>query len=118
MSDNLYWDLPGSSIKDSETIHDALDRIAKRIDNKILIGDVEPIITITNAFQYDNQIITHNGLAFMARIRNNPNIDINSLKGDFIEINEYEMKYINRLVSKKVVELGNERIRNLKEKLR
>ena len=118
MSDKLYWDLPGSSIRDSETIHDALDRIAKRIDNKILIGDVEPIITITNVFQYDNQIITHNGLAFMARIRNNPNIDINSLKGDFIEINEDEMKYINRLVSKKVVELGNARIRNLKEKLR
>lgn len=34
MSDNLYWGLPGGNIKDSETIHMAINRIAKNV-NKI-----------------------------------------------------------------------------------
>ena len=94
MSDKLYWGLPGGSVKNDETIHMTLNRIAKNINKDIVIGDVEPISKITIIFNYKDKTIQHEGLAFMVRARNN--IDFSNVPGDFIEVDEEELNYINR----------------------
>lgn len=46
MSDILSWGLPGGSVKDTETINQALNRIAQSINSDIIIGNVEPVSLI------------------------------------------------------------------------
>ena len=109
MSDILCWGLPGGSVKDTETINQALNRIAQSINNNIIICDVEPVTLIENIFNYGNRKYTHHGMGFIARIKNKYIIDNKKLTGDFIEVNEEEFSYINRLASKKVVEIFKSR---------
>lgn len=116
MSDNLYWDLPGGSIKDDETINQSLVRIAKTIDPKILIGNVEPVITIENKFEYNGQTKIHQGIGFIARLRNNAKINNKVLIGDFIDINDEEIEFINRNASKKIVEFFRARYKEINKK--
>lgn len=114
VADTLYWGLPGGSIRCDETVHMALNRISKSINKDIIIGDVEPVATIENIFSHDNEKYTHYGLAFMARIRNKNQTNINNLMGDFIKLNKKEISYIKRLASKRVIELFMNRFKNIK----
>jgi len=114
VADTLYWGLPGGSIRGDETVHMALNRISKSIDENIIIGDVEPVATIENVFSYESEKYTHYGLAFMARIRNKNDTNINNLMGDFIKLNEKEIGYIKRFASKRVIELFRDRFKSIK----
>lgn len=109
MSDILCWGLPGGSVKDTETINQALNRIAQNVNKNIVIGDVEPVTLIENNFKYGNKKFVHHGMGFIARIRNKYIIDNKELTGSFIDINDDEFYYINRLASKKVVEIFKNR---------
>lgn len=55
-------------------------------------------------------------MGFIARIRNKYVIDNKKLIGDFIEINDEEFSYINRLASKKVVEIFKNRFDDIIKK--
>lgn len=55
MSDILSWGLPGGSVKDTETINQALNRIAQNINKNIIIGDVEPVTLIESIFNYGDE---------------------------------------------------------------
>lgn len=83
MSDILSWGLPGGSVKDTETINQALNRIAQNINKNIIIGDVEPVTLIENIFNYGDEKFVHHGMGFIARIRNKYVIDNKKLIGDF-----------------------------------
>lgn len=113
MSDILCWGLPGGSIKDNETINQAVKRIAKNINKDIIIGDVEAVTLIENKFRYGNQEFIHYGMGFIARIRNKEIINANKLTGNFIEVTDEEISYINRLASKKVVEIYKKRYKEI-----
>lgn len=114
MSDNLYWDIPGGSVKDNETIYMALNRIAKSVDNNIILGNVEPVILIENVFNYkENKVMKHYGLVFMGRVRNFEKINCLDLTGNFIDITNEELKYINRTATKKAVHLFLERFEKI-----
>lgn len=109
MSDILCWGLPGGSIKDDETINQAINRISKNVDKDIIIGDIEPITLIENKFNYKKDSYIHYGMGFIARIRNKYAISQDKLTGSFIEINNEELSYINRLASKKMMEIFKKR---------
>ena len=116
MSDILSWGLPGGSVKNTETINQALNRIAQNINKDIIIGDVEPVTLIENVFNYVDEKFVHHGMGFIARIRNKYVIDNKKLIGDFIEITDEEFSYINRLASKKVVEIFKDRFDDIMRK--
>lgn len=113
MSDILCWGLPGGSIKDDETINQAINRISKNIDKNIVIGDIEPITLIENKFNYNSESYIHYGMGFIARVRNKQEIQQDKLTGNFIEINNEELSYINRLASKKMMEIFKKRYREI-----
>lgn len=116
VADSLFWGLPGGSIKDNETINQALDRIAKKICPNIKIGNVEPVTQIENQFTYAHQTIRHYGLGFMARIRNKEKIDTESLTGNFIDINKEEISFIRSSSSKKIIDVFQSRYKELNKK--
>ena len=116
MSDILCWGLPGGSVKDTETINHALNRITQNINRNIIIGYVEPVTLIENVFNYCEDKFVHYGMDFIARIRNKYVIDNKKLIGDFIEITDEEFSYINRLASKKVVEIFKDRFDDIMRK--
>lgn len=116
MSDILCWGLPGGSVKDTETINQAVNRIAQSVNKDIIIGDVEPVTLIENVFNYGKEKYIHYGMGFISRIRNKSIIDTKKLTGDFIEVNKEEFEYINRLASKKVVEIFKNRFAEIVKK--
>ncbi len=118
MSDILEWGLPGGSIKDDETIKSALNRLTKNINENLLIDCVEPELIIKNTYNYGADIIEHIGLGFIAKIRSLNNVDIKKIPGDFIQVNENEMKYVNRNASKELVRIFLKRYKELTVKLK
>ncbi|MCL2327201.1 MAG: HAD-IA family hydrolase [Bacteroidetes bacterium] len=116
MSDKLYWDLPGGSIKDNETINQAINRIAKGIESQIIIDNVEPVAIIENEFKYKNQETYHVGIGFMAKIRNKKNINIKALPGDFIDANDEEISFFSRIACKKILEMFTNRYKEIQQK--
>lgn len=101
MSDSLTWGLPGGSIRDNESFNQAIMRLAQNINKNMLIGNVEPIAYIENNFKYNSKVKKHLGVGFIARVRNLSELNLERVPGGFIEVNEEELKYINRLASKK-----------------
>lgn len=116
MSDILCWGLPGGSVKDTETINQALNRIAQNIEKNIILCDVEPVTLIENIFNYKNKKFIHYGMGFIARVRNKYTIDTKKLTGSFLEVNKEEFSFINRLASKKVVEIFKNRFSEISNK--
>lgn len=95
--------MPGGSVKNTETINQALNKIVQNINKDIIIGDVEPVTLIENVFNYGDEKFVHHGMGFIAWIRNKYVIDNKKLIGDFIEITDEEFSYINRLQAKKLL---------------
>lgn len=118
MSNTLSWGLPGGSIRNNESFNQAITRLAKNISNDILIGNVEPITYVENEYKYKDRKKTHYGLGFIARVRNLKDIDLGKIPGGFINVNKEEFKYINRLASKKMVELFMKRYSEIVDKSR
>lgn len=114
VADTLYWGLPGGSIRDDETVHMAINRISKSIDDNIIIGDVEPLAIIENVFNHESEKYSHIGIAFMARIRNKSQTNINNLIGDFIKPDKSELEFVKRFASKRVIELFIKRFKDIK----
>ena len=103
MGKSLSWELPGSSIKIDETVFETIRRVSKNLAYNIEIGDLEPISRINNIYRYDEEKVVHQGLVFIARLRNEKEIDKTILKGRFIEIDEEEIKFIGREASQNIL---------------
>ncbi len=116
MSDKLCWGLPGGSVKDTETVNQAINRIAQSIISNVEVGYVEPVTSIENIYKYNKEKFVHYGIGFIARIRNKYVVDNKKLVGSFIDINDEEISYVNRLASKKVVEIFKNRFEEIVEK--
>lgn len=117
IQDTLYWSLPGGSIRNGEDIHMSVNRIANNLiknsgTDKISLGEIEPVSFIQNTFKYKNDIITHHGLAFTARVRNKKNIKIDETVGSFVKLNEEEISRINRYANKEVAKLCFKKFKN------
>ena len=113
IQDDLFWSLPGGSIKKNEEIHAAIRRISEKIpagQEKISIGEIEPIAFITNDFKYKDESYSHYGFAFVARLRNKNKINIDDSIGSLVFPSEEEIKKINRFANKEVVKLAIKRI--------
>ncbi|OGO83829.1 MAG: hypothetical protein A2Y18_03605 [Clostridiales bacterium GWD2_32_19] len=111
MQDKLFWSIPGGSIYKNENIHNAIKRTSEKISKQIKIGEVEPIAYIKNKFIYDSQEYEHNGLAFIARIRNKEDINKRNLTGSFVEVTEEELESINRFANREVVRIFEKRFK-------
>ncbi len=117
MSDILEWGLPGGSIKNDETINEAINRIAKEINENIIIDNIEPISMIENNYKYLNSEYIHYGLGFIARVRKTKNkVDIKKLTGNFISITPEEYKFVNRKASKIMLQKFEERYKDIIDK--
>lgn len=116
MSNTLSWGLPGGSIESSESFNQAITRLSKKINENILIGNVEPITYIENEYKYKDKNKIHYGLGFIARVRNIKDLKLDKTPGGFINVNKTEAKYINRLASKKMVELFLKRFSEIVDK--
>lgn len=116
MSNTLSWGLPGGSIESDESFNQAITRLSKNISENILIGNVEPITYIENEYKYKDKKKIHYGLGFIARVRNLKELKLDKIPGGFINVNKGEFKYINRLASKKMVELFLKRYSEIVDK--
>lgn len=116
MADSLTWGLPGGSIRSNESFNQAIMRLAQNVDKNILIGNVEPIAYIENEFLYNSKKKKHFGLGFIARVRNVNELNIEKVPGGFVEVNHEEIEYVNRLASKKMVQLFIERFSEIMSK--
>ena len=115
VQDELYWSLPGGSVRTDEDIHTAIRRISERISlgpNKTVIGEIEPIAFVTNKFSYKDQTFSHYGIAFIARVRNKNKLNIDDSTGSFVYSTPVEIKKINRYANKEVVKLALIRLKN------
>lgn len=114
IQDDLFWSLPGGSIKKNEEIHAAIRRISEKIPSgqeKISIGEIEPIAFITNNFKYNDEEFSHYGFAFVARLRNKNKINIDDSTGCLVYPTKEEINKINRFANREVLKLAIERIK-------
>ena len=109
LTNSLGWELPGGSIRQNETVYDAINRIAKQVSPCVKVCDVEPMLKINCSYTYKENTTTHHGLGFIARIRNFEDIDMNKMVGDFVEITDEEKRFIARNASRKMVEMFTKR---------
>lgn len=116
MGKSLSWELPGSSIKIDETVFETIRRVSKNLAYNIEIGDLEPISRINNIYRYDEERVVHQGLVFIARLRNEKEIDKTILKGRFIEIDEEEIKFIGREASQNIIRIFKNRFKSIKNR--
>jgi putative hydrolase of the HAD superfamily len=114
IQEQLYWSLPGGSLKTDEDFHLAIERIAKRISEhggaQMMLGEIEPIAFVRNIFRHEGEEFEHLGIAFAARLRNQSQIDVKSLLGRFVHINDKELESINRYANREVAKLCHKRI--------
>ncbi|MDE6435056.1 MAG: HAD-IA family hydrolase [Lachnospiraceae bacterium] len=116
VQDNLYWELAGRGIEPNESLFDVVQSISKSINQDILISDVEPIAFVRNVYTFENNMCTHNGLAFAARIRNSSVINQRGVKGCFVDHDISEIEKVNRTINRKVIEYFYSRYKNIFEK--
>ncbi len=114
IQEQLYWSLPGGSLKTDEDFHLAIDRIVKKVSEhgvaQMSLGEIEPIAFVRNVFRYEGDEFEHQGIAFAARLRNSSQIDTKNLLGRFVHINDKELESINRYANREVARLCHERI--------
>ena len=89
LEDGLGWELPGTSIQPSKDtiIQDTVLRVIRKFIPDIEIGELEPVAVIQNIFKYENEVVKHIGLGFMARSRNINNSNLESrpeVQGQFV----------------------------------
>jgi len=106
-----YRSLPGGSIYDTDDIHSAIRRIAKKVHDDIIIGEIEPIALVTNIFKFGEDYHTHIGLVSMARVRNFDEIKKWIVSGDFLFVTKQELHKINKYANNKVVQVALKRIK-------
>jgi ubiquinone/menaquinone biosynthesis C-methylase UbiE len=66
--------LPGTSIKKSEDIYDAIERCVNRLGEKIDIRDVQPVLFMDNTFCHNDAAHTMHGIVYAARMRHPENL--------------------------------------------
>lgn len=68
----LVWTVLGGSLRRDwqESFIDAANRHASRAMHGVLLGEIEPIAFLTNTFEYGDARHVHEGIAFVARVRN------------------------------------------------
>lgn len=62
---NVGWELIGGYIKKDEKIEDAVNRIVLK-ETGLTINELQPIALINNNFKWNNRVILHRGIAFIA----------------------------------------------------
>lgn len=116
IKEKLEWSLPGGSILENEDIHASLRRIARKICpnfNEVIIGEIEPIVFIENEFCNNNKTHTHRGMAFIARVRDKKNVDLNNPSGDFFHLNDQDLSGVNKYANREVVKLAIDKINRI-----
>lgn len=113
LTNSLGWELPGGSIRQDETVYEAINRIAKQVYPNVKVCDVEPVLKITNTYVYKDAQTIHHGLGFIARIRNFQDVDMAKMVGDFVDVTKEERAYIERNASKKMVDIFLERFNQI-----
>lgn len=106
-----YRALPGGSIYDTDDMHTATRRIAKKVHDDIIIGEIEPIALVTNIFKYGEEEHINTGIVSMARVRNFDEIKKSLIAGDFLFVSKQELHKINKYANNKVVQLALKRIK-------
>ena len=106
-----YRELPWGSIYDTDDIHTAVRRIAKKVHENIIIWEIEPMALVTNIFKFWEEYHTNVGVVFMARVRNFDEIKKSLHYGDFLIITEQELHKINKYANNQVVQVALKRIK-------
>lgn len=106
-----YRALPWWSIYDTDDIHVAVRRIAKKVHEDIVIWEIEPIALVTNIFKFWEEYHTNVGVVFMARVRNFEEIKKTLPYGDFLIITQQELSKINKYANNQVVQVALKRIK-------
>ena len=65
---NIGWELVGGCIAKEESIEEAVNRIVLK-ETGLTIDKLQPIAIVNNNFEWENRIISHFGIAFLAMIR-------------------------------------------------
>ncbi len=118
IQNGLGWSLPGGAINKSEDIHSCVRRMANEIcsnNQEIVVGEIEPIAFLTNEFIYKEKRHTHHGLAFVARMRNETEVEKSSLLGNFVRLDQADILDIDKYSNGEVVKLAMENIEKLEE---
>lgn len=108
---DTYRALPGGSIHDTDDIHSAMRRIAKKIHDDIIIWEIEPIALVTNIFKFGEEYHTNIGIVSMARVRNFDEIRKWLVSGDFLLVTKQELHKINKYANNQVVQVALKRIK-------
>lgn len=66
---NIGWELVGGYIYQNERIEEAINRIALKEVGLITIDELQPIAILNNIFEWNDRIIAHRGIAFIALSR-------------------------------------------------
>lgn len=106
-----YRALPWGSIYDTDDIHSAVRRIAKKVHEDIVIWEIEPIALVSNVFKFWEEYHKHTGLVSMARVRNFDEIRKWLVSGDFVFVTKQELHKINKYANNKIVQLALKRIK-------
>ena len=117
-SDGLSWNLPGGSLRDDlqETFIDACTRLSCELVANITLGEIQPLVFMENAFYYDGQVCTHQGIAFCARIRNR-DIDSDlaatpSSRGQLVALNDESIPF-GLIHNQQAISLLRDRVANI-----
>lgn len=102
-TDGAKWSLPGSSIRRLEEVHEAVQRVADRSIPGIKIGEIEPVAHVENIFRHGERVHTHEGVAFIARIRNLSCVDLLPVAGRLVTVDEQTLGDITVYANQEVV---------------
>jgi len=102
---SIGWELPGGSVKEKEKIEDAANRII--LDKTGFYTDeLQPIALVENIFEYENKIIKHFGVAFIAAVRGKIKPQPDNIKISFAEETNEKIAYQNKKIfdeAKKII---------------
>lgn len=91
------WRLLGGPIKDEkESIEETVNRIVRKETN-LEVAELQPVAALENRFHWDENTITHRGLAFLARaIGEVTNVDTDSESGN--DPQDEELRHLKRVL--------------------
>ncbi|MFA5878295.1 MAG: class IV adenylate cyclase [Candidatus Staskawiczbacteria bacterium] len=99
LNKDIGWELVGGYIKDGENIIDAANRVVLK-ETGLIIDELQPIAIINNNFKFNNGIITHRGIAFIALSRKKIKPQPENIKVIYTEDAPDKMAYYNKEIFK------------------
>lgn len=103
------WSLPGGSVRDDETVFDAVRRVAASTLPSVVLGELEPVAKVHNQFSCGEEVFSHEGLVFLARARKFDPIDANATC-KFVTVTEEELGHVSRFANKQALKVSCKRV--------